>query len=137
MELTSLTHTHTPECFNPPPSFLPSPLPLSVRFHTAACQCPPGLIGAPDPTVSCVHPPEPHFNTTVECYYDSDCADGLACLEGGGGVGAVGGVRPKCLDPCYELRPCHASAICSVRNTVPFRTMICSCECFKLKNHSS
>ncbi len=36
--------------------------------------------------------------------------------------------RAKCLDPCYQLSPCHASATCSVRNTVPFRTMVCSCR---------
>ncbi len=52
----------------------------TVRQHTAACHCPPGLIGAPDPTVACERPPTPHFNVTRECYYDSDCADGLACL---------------------------------------------------------
>ena len=34
----------------------------------------------------------------------------------------------KCLNPCYELNPCDATAVCSVVDTVPFRTMICSCR---------
>ena len=34
----------------------------------------------------------------------------------------------RCKNPCYELNPCDATAVCSVVDTVPFRTMICSCR---------
>ena len=47
-----------------------------------------------------------------ECTVDSECPSGLACLE------------ERCRNPCYELRPCDASAICSVVDTVPFREAI-------------
>ena len=38
------------------------------------------------------------------CKSDSDCAQELACLDGG-----------KCQDPCEVLRPCGRRAQCNVR----------------------
>ena len=82
--------------------------------HNAACICPPGTLG--DPLVACSPKGDPIGNIVPECTFDSECPSGLACLD------------EKCKNPCYELDPCDRSAICEVVDTVPFRTMICSCK---------
>ena len=83
--------------------------------HVSACTCPPGYVGNPLVSCSPKGPPLP-VEAEDECQIDSDCPSGRACLE------------HKCRNPCYELNPCAASAICSVVDTTPFRTMICSCR---------
>lgn len=85
-----------------------------VFEHIASCSCPSGTIG--DPFVLCTPREEPQVVETPVCQDDSDCPSGLACLD------------EKCQNPCYELSPCDDSAICTVVDTVPFRTLICSCE---------
>ena len=51
-----------------------------------------------------------------DCIVDADCPSGRACIN------------EQCRNPCYELNPCDPTAVCSVVDTVPFRTMICSCR---------
>ncbi|CAG0892378.1 unnamed protein product, partial [Cyprideis torosa] len=79
--------------------------------HAATCICPPGFIG--DPQVACVET-EP-IVTEPPCRLDSDCASGLACLN------------EVCANPCEVIGPCHSTATCRVLDTVPYRTMICTC----------
>ena len=50
----------------------------------------------------------------VECQVDSDCPASYACIDS------------QCKDPC-QLRPCHPSQTCSVENSLPIRTVVCSC----------
>ncbi len=50
----------------------------------------------------------------AECRVDNDCPPKLACIEA------------ECVDPCLR-RPCHADQTCSVQNSAPLRTVICSC----------
>lgn len=50
-----------------------------------------------------------------ECYIDSDCRAGLACLNN------------FCIDPCQRQNPCNRDQICHVFNTTPTRTVTCSC----------
>ena len=85
-----------------------------VINHDGSCTCPPGYIG--DPMVLCTPKQEPIPELVVECEVDADCPSGRACIN------------QKCVNPCYELNPCDATAVCSVVDTVPFRTMICSCR---------
>jgi hypothetical protein len=53
--------------------------------------------------------------TPPECQQDPDCPGILACIQN------------KCLDPCIELKPCSSSTKCSVSNTLPVKTMVCTC----------
>lgn len=46
---------------------------------------------------------------------DSDCPSKLACFSG------------YCKNPCIETKPCGKNAECSVVDTLPLRTMSCSC----------
>jgi hypothetical protein len=82
-----------------------------VSRHTAGCYCPVGFLG--DPYVECKPPP---VETGPVCFYDEECPLGLACI------------KERCLNPCYEIQPCHPSAFCEVVDTRPWRTMICSCR---------
>lgn len=52
---------------------------------------------------------------TAECHIDKDCPSRQSCL------------REKCKDPCYEISPCAANAKCTVHNSLPLRTMSCTC----------
>lgn len=86
-----------------------------VINHDASCACPPGYVG--DPLVLCSAKLDPiPALAEVECVTDADCPSGRACLDN------------RCQNPCYELSPCDVTAVCSVVDTVPFRTMICSCR---------
>ena len=87
----------------------------SVINHVEACKCPSGFIGDPFVLCSPEKDPIPELQD-VECEVDSDCPSGRACLDN------------KCRNPCYSLSPCDDTAVCSVVDTVPFRTMICSCR---------
>lgn len=50
-----------------------------------------------------------------ECKIDTDCPNRLACINN------------ECVDPCNALKPCSNTAMCSVLNSVPVRTMVCTC----------
>ena len=87
----------------------------SVQNHVAKCTCPPGWVG--NPLVSCSPKPPPQpVDSEPECYTDGDCPDDTACLD------------QRCANPCHSLSPCHVTSVCSVVNSLPFRTMICSCR---------
>lgn len=82
----------------------------SVQNHAPSCRCPPGYTG--DPSRSCdIIPlkPEPR------CRMDVDCPSKQACFSG------------ECKNPCYETKPCGANAVCSVVDSLPLRTMVCTC----------
>ncbi|CAH0390731.1 unnamed protein product [Bemisia tabaci] len=84
-----------------------------VNNHNAACRCPESLpLG--NPAVNCER--QPSFGKEPECKYDTDCVSGLACLTN------------KCVDPCYELVPCSNSARCNVLDSVPVKTLTCTCS---------
>uniref|UniRef100_A0A0K2TAS5 Putative LOC101893139 [Musca domestica] n=1 Tax=Lepeophtheirus salmonis TaxID=72036 RepID=A0A0K2TAS5_LEPSM len=82
--------------------------------HASSCVCIPPLIG--NPFVSCVEKEPSPIEVEKECVVDSDCPSQLACLN------------DYCENPCYSLTPCHTSAMCSVVDTSPFRTMVCTCR---------
>lgn len=75
--------------------------------HTVECVCPPGFEGTPG--VACTKV------DVVGCRLDTDCPLSEACLNG------------ECKDPCKAFEPCAPTAICEVRPTEPYRTMICVC----------
>lgn len=50
-----------------------------------------------------------------ECKIDYDCPSQQACI------------RNTCVNPCKELSPCASTARCTVYDSLPVRTMICSC----------
>lgn len=97
------------KCINPCLSANPcgSNADCLVRNYIAICKCKQGFSGSP--YIQC----RPQF--TADCYVDADCPTKLACLSG------------KCVNPCTELQPCKNPAQCEVSNTLPVRTMICSC----------
>lgn len=83
-----------------------------VRNHNVACRCPESTpIG--NPLVYCER--QPVAAIEPECRTDADCPSRLACIN------------EKCAEPCHELRPCSQTAKCSVQDSVPVRTMICTC----------
>ena len=51
----------------------------------------------------------------VECTTDKDCPSRQSCLQ------------EKCKDPCLAISPCASNAECTVHNTLPLRTMSCTC----------
>ena len=52
----------------------------------------------------------------VECTTDRDCPSRQSCLQ------------EKCKDPCLTITPCATNAECTVYNTLPLRTMSCTCK---------
>ena len=50
------------------------------------------------------------------CKRDGDCPSKEACFSG------------DCKNPCLEIRPCVSNAICKVYDTLPRRTMTCTCK---------
>ena len=55
-------------------------------------------------------PPDPG------CKGDVDCSSKLACFNG------------DCRNPCLEIKPCAPNADCKVYDTLPRRTMTCTCR---------
>ena len=51
----------------------------------------------------------------AECTTDQDCPSRQACLQ------------EKCKNPCEAISPCADRAKCTVHNTLPLRTMSCTC----------
>ena len=50
------------------------------------------------------------------CKEDGDCPSKEACLVG------------ECKNPCTEIKPCAENADCKVYDTLPRRTMTCTCR---------
>lgn len=82
-----------------------------VDNHVPSCRCPIGYTG--NPSLSCEIVP---IAQDKGCRMDADCPSKLACFSG------------DCKNPCYETKPCGANAICSVVDSLPLRTMVCTCE---------
>lgn len=82
-----------------------------VQNHVAGCLCPPHL---PDGNPLSYCSPR-RIEGKSECDFDIDCPSKLACIKN------------ECVNPCVSLSPCHPSAQCSVSDTTPVRTMICTC----------
>jgi len=51
----------------------------------------------------------------AECTTDKDCPSRQSCLQ------------EKCKDPCLAIAPCTSNAKCTVHNSLPLRTMSCTC----------
>lgn len=82
-----------------------------VDNHISTCKCLPGRVG--DPYVGCTLV---DTKPTPQCTVDADCPSKLACLNS------------VCKNPCIETRPCGAHAVCSVVDSLPLRTLVCTCE---------
>lgn len=84
-----------------------------VVAHTATCRCPENI---PDgnPFSYCERHPAIGIDKP-ECQKDTDCPSRLACID------------TTCVDPCATIKPCLENARCGVLDTVPVRTMICTC----------
>lgn len=80
-----------------------------VRNHVPSCRCPPGYTG--NPATSCEIVPL----KDVGCRVDADCPSKHACFDG------------DCKNPCYVTKPCGSNAVCSVVDSLPHRTMVCTC----------
>ena len=84
-----------------------------VFQHTTGCRCE-DSVPYGDPRIQC-------HNMTVDaeiiphCIVDADCPSQFACMNS------------YCRNPCYEIEPCHETAICKVQDSLPLRTMICEC----------
>ena len=50
-----------------------------------------------------------------ECRVDSDCPSKLACID------------ERCQNPCETNNPCLGNQQCLVADTLPTRTVACSC----------
>lgn len=83
-----------------------------AQNHAAGCVCPSHLPEG-NPLSYCTAPAV--IPGRPECELDIDCPTKLACISN------------KCVNPCESLSPCHRTAHCSVLDTVPVRTMICTC----------
>lgn len=82
-----------------------------VDNHIATCKCLPGHVGDPYSRCSLVD-----SKPTPQCTVDADCPSKLACISN------------VCKNPCIETRPCGAHAVCSVVDSLPLRTLVCTCE---------
>jgi hypothetical protein len=78
-----------------------------VSQHLAQCRCIFGYTG--DPYQACL-PFEP-----PECVEDKDCPTDQVCIN------------EKCINPCLTLSPCVAPATCKLVDSMPIRTMVCTC----------
>lgn len=82
-----------------------------VDNHIATCKCLPGHFGDPYSGCRLVD-----SKPTPQCTVDADCPSKLACIDN------------VCKNPCIESRPCGPHAICSVVDSLPLRTLVCTCE---------
>ena len=100
--------------------------------HTPICNCPRGMTG--DPFKLCEK-----ISNLTGCVFDKDCPNGFGCIFEGSPVryhSKVSAVYIRfddpssgtiCRDLCYEREPCGDNSICTVLETMPKRTMSCSC----------
>ncbi|CAB4059878.1 unnamed protein product [Lepeophtheirus salmonis] len=84
-----------------------------ARNHRGYCSCIPDFTGDPY-GISCEPIPEPVIEE-VECREDEDCPSREACID------------EECRNPCVYYEPCVFNAKCDVYNTLPLRTMACTC----------
>uniref|UniRef100_A0A8D8TXE6 Neurogenic locus notch homolog protein 1 n=1 Tax=Cacopsylla melanoneura TaxID=428564 RepID=A0A8D8TXE6_9HEMI len=83
-----------------------------VRNHLASCRCPEHTpLG--NPLTYCER--TPLASPEPECRLDRDCPSQHACINS------------QCVNPCIELSPCARSARCEVLDSLPVRTMVCTC----------
>lgn len=82
-----------------------------VDNHVATCKCLPGYIG--DAYNRCQRV---QIEERPQCTVDADCPSKMACFNN------------LCKNPCIETRPCGSNAVCSVVDSLPLRTMVCTCE---------
>jgi hypothetical protein len=87
-----------------------------VRNHKGICTCFPGYEGNPY-GVSCTPIPEPVQDEG--CKEDKDCPSKEVCI--------VRNNRGDCKNPCSTFTPCVSNAECKVYDTLPLRTMTCTC----------
>lgn len=80
----------------------------TAQNHLASCHCP-EYMSEGNPFTYC------YQKDPVECEYDGECPNQRACINN------------KCVNPCEEIKPCSRNSICTVFDTLPVRTMICSC----------
>lgn len=89
-------------------------------LHKPRCSCPECYVGTPQrscqPDLKCEATARPDTTPKLECIYDSDCADSLACNR------AVG----ECQDPCKgpNTIACDTNKRCEVRRHQP----VCMCK---------
>lgn len=84
-----------------------------VRNHATGCRCPDHLpIGNPLTYCERAPPPTP---AEPECRIDANCPSQRACI------------KEHCINPCVALAPCTSTARCSVLDSVPVRTLTCTC----------
>ena len=103
-----------------------------VENHSPVCKCVTGTSG--DPVTGCTA-----IANLTGCVTDKDCPEGFGCIYEGTPIryhSKVSAVYirfddPKsgtiCRDLCLEREPCGQNAICTVLETLPRRTMSCSC----------
>lgn len=80
------------------------------RNHQPVCECRPGATG--NPYIACEEARRP---VDPECRSDQECPSKFACFNG------------YCENPCTKTNVCLADQTCMVVDTLPVRTMICSC----------
>lgn len=103
-----------------------------VTDHEFQCSCPAGLIG--DPRFGCKKP-----SNRTQCVVDQDCPPTDGCILDAlvtryhSMVSAVyirlsdSDSGATCRDLCETHQPCGPSAICSVIDSHPRRSMSCAC----------
>ena len=84
------------------------------KNHRGFCTCIPGYTGDPY-GVECIPILDPIIEEP-DCITDGDCPSKLGCYG------------DTCKNPCLEDRPCASNAECTVKDTLPMRTMVCTCK---------
>lgn len=82
-----------------------------VNNHVASCRCPPGYTG--NPLTLCDTLP---LMEEPNCLSDAGCPSKQACFSG------------ECENPCNITKPCGVNSLCSVIDSLPLRTMVCTCS---------
>lgn len=83
----------------------------TAQNHFAACHCP-DYLSEGNPYTYCY---QREVKEPVECEHDGECPNQRACINN------------HCVNPCEAIKPCTKASICTVHDTLPVRTMICSC----------
>lgn len=80
--------------------------------HQPKCTCPPGATG--NPFIECTIPRLPPA-PQPECREDAECPSQLACINA------------RCQNPCSLGHMCTPDQQCRVLDTLPLRTIMCTC----------